>query len=173
MTFYRNRPLFAVSVAMTVLMVAVAVYFLFIDAGVARDPWDVVLALALPGLVAWVVLRVGLIPSVEWGEGRLTVHNPFLTCTAPLSDVRLLGRADKGGAFEIRGIGPVTPFAMSRSVFDGRRANTARRALRDAVRQTPPPTEEPPATARRTPRIGWYDLLLLPFALSSVWAFLP
>ncbi|MFD0313343.1 hypothetical protein [Streptomyces flavalbus] len=159
--------------ALTVAMLAAAVYFLFLDSGAPRDPWDVVLALAVPSGVVWVLLRVGLTPYVQWGGGRLTICNPFVRYSAPLSRVRLLGRSQKGGALSIEGLGQATPWALTRSLFDGPRANEARRALRHAVLQAHETDEHVDPTVKRTLRIGWSDILLLPFLAACVWAFLP
>lgn len=64
---YRNRLVFACSVAGTLVMVATASYFLLFDSGAPRNLWDAALALALPCAVVWVLIRVGLTPYVQWG----------------------------------------------------------------------------------------------------------
>ncbi|MFM9441577.1 hypothetical protein [Streptomyces acidiscabies] len=168
---YRNRPLYLASWVLCVCMAVLAAYFLFVEG--AHDAWQVVLALAVPGVAAWIFVRVGIVPSVEWDDHRLTVRNPFVEYGAPLSDVHLLGRSEKGGgALDFPGIGPVSPWSLSRSVFDGTRANAARRDLRNAIRQAEhPDSTRPPAT--RKPLLGWYDILPLPFLAALVWAFLP
>ncbi|MET8978409.1 hypothetical protein ABZX85_22605 [Streptomyces sp. NPDC004539] len=169
---YRNRPLYLVSWALCACMAALAGYFLLVEG--ARDPWEVVLALAVPGIVAWIAVRVGILPGVAWDADRLTVRNPFVEYEAPLADTRLLGRSEKhGGALQLPGVGPVSPWALSRSVFDGTRANTARRDLRHAVLQAEATATTPTAPAIRRPVFGWYDLLPLPFLAAMVWAFLP
>ncbi|MDL2076530.1 hypothetical protein QNN03_08785 [Streptomyces sp. GXMU-J15] len=170
---YRNRAVYVASMALTLAMLVTAVYFLFLDSGAPSGAWDVVLALAVPCAVVWVLVRTGLTPYVEWGAGRVTVCNPFVVYSAPLSEVRLLGRAEKGGAFDVAGVGQVSPWALTRSVFDGRRANEARRELRHAVLRAHE-TEQgvDPGVTRRV-RAGWYDVLLLPFLAACVWAFLP
>ncbi|MFH8987160.1 hypothetical protein [Streptomyces sp. NPDC017940] len=167
---YYNRPVRRASWAIVAVMAAVAVQFLHDGGGGPRDVWDVVLALALPCGVTWVLVRTGLTPYVEWDEQRLTVHNPFLRYEADLADVRLLGRAGKGGALGVEGVGTVLPWAMTRSVFDGQRAERARRELRTAVRRA---TGTATAPVRRRPRVEWTDLLLLPMLAAFVWAFLP
>lgn len=170
---YKNRPVYAASVALTLAMLVTAVYFLFLDSGAPRDLWDVVLALAVPCAVVWVLIRVGLTPYVQWGEGRLTICNPFVRYATPLSEVRLLGRSEKGGAFEITGVGQVSPWALTRSVFDGKRANEARRGLRHAVLRAHETERDAIPNVTRRLRVGWFDVLLLPFFAACVWAFMP
>ncbi|MEV7238187.1 hypothetical protein AB0N06_30865 [Streptomyces sp. NPDC051020] len=168
---YRNRAVYFASLAMVLAMLAVAVYFLFFDSVAPRNFWDVCLALAVPGVVTWTLIRVGLTPYVEWGKGCITVCNPFFTYRASLDSVRLLGREGRGGAFKIEGIGVVLPWAMTRSIFDGKRANAARRDLRHAVLASK--NGDPALTSSRKARFGWFDLLIVPFAAALVWAFLP
>ncbi|MVO84022.1 hypothetical protein GPA10_04375 [Streptomyces sp. p1417] len=182
---YYNRPVRRTSWAIVAIMAVVAAQFLYDGGAGPRDVWDVVLALALPGGVTWVLVRTGLTPYVEWDEQRLTVRNPFFRYEASLADVRLLGRAGKGGALGVEGVGTVLPWAMTRSVFDGRRAEQARRELRNAVRRavpdgtgtaggagTPGGTDAA-APVRRHFRVEWTDVLILPMLGAFVWAFLP
>jgi len=172
--YYRNRIVFSASVAMAFFMLAVAVYFLFFDSGVPESAWGAVLALALPCGVIWVIIRVGLSPFVEWGDGKIVVCNPFVLYSSSLDKVRLLGREGKGGAFEVEGIGTVVPWAMTRSIFDGKRANEARRELRRAVLQAKGEAVcESDAQGTRKIRYGWSDILMIPFLAACVWAFLP
>ncbi|MFD8914041.1 hypothetical protein [Streptomyces sp. NPDC059575] len=170
---YKNRPLFIASAGLSLVMLLTAVYFLFLDSGAPRDAWDVMLALAVPCAVVWVLIRVGLIPYVEWDAGRVTIRNPFVVYSAPLSKVRLLGRSEKDGAFEIAGVGSVTPWAMMRSVFDGQRANGARRDLRRAILRTHEADKDVDPSVSRRLRLGWFDVLPLPFIAACVWAFMP
>ncbi|MFE0645604.1 hypothetical protein ACFW2Y_28945 [Streptomyces sp. NPDC058877] len=171
---YRNRFVFTASAAMTAAMLGVAVYFLFFDSGAPDSLWDVFLALAAPCAVTWVLVRVGITPFVAWDTESVTVCNPFVLYRARLDQIRLLGKEGRGGAFDIEGIGTVLPWAMTRSVFDGKRANAARRDLRHAVLQAakPAPSEARRAPVRR-PRFGWYDVLIIPFLGAVIWAFLP
>ncbi|MFD9908303.1 hypothetical protein [Streptomyces sp. NPDC059063] len=168
---YCNRPVRRASWAIVALMAAVAVQFLFGAGEGPRDAWDVVLALALPCGVTWVLVRTGLTPYVAWDERRLVVRNPFFVYEASLADVRLLGRAGRGGALGVEGLGTVLPWAMTRSVFDGRRAQGARRELRHAVRRAPEAVAG--EGARRRFRVEWTDVLVLPIVAAFVWAFLP
>ncbi|MEV0437667.1 hypothetical protein AB0I84_29560 [Streptomyces spectabilis] len=167
---YTNRPVRRASWAIVAMMAAVAVQFLFGGGEGPRDVWDVCLALALPAGVTWVLVRTGLTPSVEWDEKRLVIRNPFFVYEACLADVRLLGRAGRGGALHVEGVGTVLPWAMTRSVFDGRRAEAARRELRHAVRQADAVASAP---VRRRFRVEWTDVLVLPILAAFVWAFLP
>ncbi|WP_030563963.1 hypothetical protein [Streptomyces aureocirculatus] len=170
-THYSNKPVRRASWAIVAIMAVVAVQFLHDGGDGPRDVWDAVLALALPAGVTWVLVRTGLTPYVEWDEKRLTVRNPFFVYEADLADVRLLGRAGRGGALGVEGVGTVLPWAMTRSVFDGRRAGQARRELRHAVRRAVPGTAVTPV--RRRFRVEWTDLLVLPMLGAFVWAFLP
>ncbi|WP_018547297.1 hypothetical protein [Streptomyces sp. LaPpAH-108] len=109
MTRYKNHPVFIASAGLTLAMLSTAVYFLFLDSGTPRNTWDAILALAVPCAVIWVLTRVGLTPYVEWGAGRITVCNPFIAYSAPLSEIRLLGRSETRAACDITGVGSVTP----------------------------------------------------------------
>jgi hypothetical protein len=170
---YKNRPVYAASAALTIAMLVAAVYFLFLDSGAPRKVWDVVLALALPCAGVWFFIRVGLTPYVQWGEGRLTICNPFVIYSAPLSEVRLLGRSEKGGAFDIAGVGQVSPWALTRSLFDGKRANEARRELRHAVLGAHETDSDVNPSVSRRLRVAWFDVLIVPFIAACVWAFMP
>ncbi len=130
---YRNRPLYLFSLVAIALQPAVAAYFVFLDSGLSGDIWEPVLALSVPSAVAWAFLRAGVLPRVSWGDGRISVENPFVSYSAPLGKVRLVGRAGKGEALGSEGIGEVGPWALSRSGFDGKRANEARREMWHAV----------------------------------------
>ncbi|MEU5772814.1 hypothetical protein ABZ819_05850 [Streptomyces venezuelae] len=167
---YVNRPARRAAWVVTSLMVAVAVRFLFFDGERPSDPWEVVLAVALPCAVIWTLIRTALAPYVGWDDQQLVVRNPFFTYEVPLSDVRLLGRAGRGGALEVESIGTVLPWAMTRSVFDGRRAGAARRELRHAVRQAADTATTP---GRRRFRVAWSDILLAPMLGAVAWAFMP
>lgn len=167
---YVNRPARRIAWVMALVMAVVAVQFLFFDGERPSSVWEVVLAVALPCAVVWVLVRTAFTPSVSWDDEQLVVRNPFFTYEAPLAGVRLLGRAGRGGALQVEGIGAVLPWAMARSVFDGRRAEAARRELRHAVRRASGVVVVP---AWRRVRVAWTDLLLLPSLAAFVWAFLP
>lgn len=110
---------------------------------------------------------------MSWGDGRISVENPFVSYSAPLGKVRLVGRAGKGGALGVEGIGEVPPWALSRSVFDGKRANEARREMRHAVlRAVEGETGQESGEVVRRIRFGWMDLLLVPILSAWFWAFL-
>ncbi|MFG3410449.1 hypothetical protein [Streptomyces sp. NPDC048142] len=154
-------------------MAAVAVYFLLFDSGAPKDVWDVSLALSLPCGVSWILIRIGITPSVEWSDTEVKVCNPLFTYGAGLDQVRLLGRSGRGGAIELEGIGVVMPWSMTRSVFDGKRANQAQRDLRHAVLRAQKTGETEKIPAARKLRYGWFDLLIVPMLAACVWAFLP
>ncbi|MHC5908183.1 hypothetical protein ACVNF4_30515 [Streptomyces sp. S6] len=169
-TAYRNRPLRALSFAMVAGTVAAAVSLLFLDSPAVSGAREAAQALALPSGCAWVFVRIGLLPQVRWGEGRLTVVDPFVVYEASLSDVRLLARAGRGGSLLVGGV-EVRPWAMTRSLFDGRRAGASRRELRNAVRRAERAGEGPSSLVRR-PLTGWYDVLVLPVPWAVAGAFL-
>ncbi len=62
---------------------------------------------------------------------------------------------------------------MTRSLFDGRRANEARRDLRHAVLRTPETGKDIDPNVGRRLRVGWHDALLVPFVTACAWAFMP
>lgn len=68
----------------------------------------------------------------------------------------------------------VMPWSMTRSIFDGKRANGARRDLRHTVlrAQKTMETDAVTPTTRRL-RYGWFDILIIPLLLAFVWSFLP
>ncbi|MFD7420010.1 hypothetical protein ACFV6M_06110 [Streptomyces californicus] len=171
---YRNRFVFSASIVLVAVMAAVAIYFLFFDSGAPRDAWEAFLALSLPCGVIWVLIRIGITPSVEWDDAEVKVCDPFFVYRAGLDKVRLLGREGGGGALELDGIGVVVPWSMTRSIFDGRRANRARRDLRHAVLRAPEAMGADAAIpATRILRYGWFDTLVVPLLSAFVWALLP
>ncbi|MFE7430478.1 hypothetical protein [Streptomyces sp. NPDC057545] len=171
---YRNKVIFSTSIVMVAAMMAIAVYFLFFDSGAPKDVWEASLALSLPCGVSWILIRIGITPFIEWSDTEVTVCNPFFAYHAGLDTVRLLGREGRGGAIELEGIGVVMPWSMTRSIFDGKRANGSRRDLRHAVlraQKTVEAGEGIPATRRL--RYGWFDILIVPMLAAFAWAFLP
>ncbi|MFH8885197.1 hypothetical protein [Streptomyces californicus] len=171
---YRNRSIFSISIAVIAAMAAVAIYFLFFDSGAPKNVWEASLSLSLPCGVSWILIRIGIMPLVEWDEVKVEVRNPFFVYRADLEKVRLLGREGRGGAFELEGVGRVMPWSMTRSILDGKRANGARRDLRHAVLRAPKATEIDAATpATRSLHYGWFDMLVIPLLLAFAWAFLP
>ncbi|MGW7300920.1 hypothetical protein [Streptomyces sp. NPDC054829] len=115
--------------------------------------------LSMASLFAWIFVRIGVQPSISTGEGLLSAHNPLYSYRARLSDVEFVAR---GGAVGLRveGIGAVHPWVLSKSVFDGRRARSARKELRELI-----------GGAVRAPLdpLGAIDLLLLPPLAFTVW----
>ncbi|MFJ6569831.1 hypothetical protein ACIQNU_20645 [Streptomyces sp. NPDC091292] len=164
---YRNRMVFAASLAGTVAFPLAAVGILVTGTGSADRLVDAAAIVSLTSFVVWVLARVGVQPLIRCEEGVLTVHNPFLTYRAPLSEVRFLARGGEVG-LRIEGVGAVRPWALSKSVFDGKRARAARKELRELVAGAREAAPGPGAAHRRL-RYGLTDLLLLPPLAFAVW----
>ncbi|MER5215452.1 hypothetical protein ABT063_34160 [Streptomyces sp. NPDC002838] len=165
---YRNRMVFLASIAGTAAQPAIVAYLVLIDDVASDELVDLVALLSMASLFAWCCIRAGIQPLIECEGGTIVVHNPFLSYRAPLSQVQFLAR---GGRFAllIDGIGNVQPWVLSRSVFDGAQARSARRAIREQIQAARDAQAEEKVGARRWIRIGVPDvLLLLPFAF-IVW----
>ncbi|OKJ16088.1 hypothetical protein [Kitasatospora sp. CB01950] len=166
---YRNLPLAVASWALIGAQPFVLVFQLMDGGGLTR-PWDAVLVTTLPAAAAWSFRRIGVSPRVYTEGDRLVVVNPFVTYRVPLRSVHPVGRS-RGSAIAVDGLGEVHLWAMSASVFDGRRVQDARRTVRrlaGEARAAASSTAELPR-AVRTFRVEWADLLLLPVLAVAVW----
>ncbi|MFD7640781.1 hypothetical protein ACFV4P_09005 [Kitasatospora sp. NPDC059795] len=165
---YRNLPLAVTSWVLIGAQPFVLVFQL-VDGGGLTRPWDAVLVATLPAAAAWAFRRVGVSPRVYTEGDRLVVVNPFVTYRVPVRSVHPVGRS-RGSAIAVDGLGEVHLWAMSASVFDGRRVRDARRTVRrlaKEARAASPAIELPRAV--RTFRVEWADLLLLPALAVAVW----
>ncbi|MFJ5839063.1 hypothetical protein ACIQGO_20230 [Streptomyces shenzhenensis] len=176
---YRNRTVFAAAVVGIVAQPCAVLYVLLTGTGSDDRLVDAAALLSLASLVAWLFARIGVQPSVSCGDGVVTVHNPLLSYRAPLTDVQFVARNGAVG-LRMEGVGTLRPWVLSKSVFDGGRARSARGELRDAISRahaarardaTPgdPGTGDPDSGARRWVRWGATDLLLLPPLAFAVW----
>ncbi|MDB1088742.1 hypothetical protein PJ985_14325 [Streptomyces sp. ACA25] len=136
---------------------------------------DTVTVVSVACLVTGVFLRLAGL-RVICKQGLLYVHNPIFSYRAPLHQVTFVPR-DGGIALDMPGIGAIVPWAMAKSLFDGRRARAARRHLRERLAEhkrqaaeshTPVATEGTTAeqTSRRWVRLSLADALLLPFPIA-------
>ncbi|MFD8914045.1 hypothetical protein [Streptomyces sp. NPDC059575] len=129
--------------------------------------------LSMASLFAWFFARIGIQPSITCERGQLSVHNPMLSYRARLSDVHFIAR-DGAVGLRIDGIGTLHPWSLSRSLFDGKRARSARKELRECITEAHvrAPSETPadgsPPT-RRWVRWGAPDLLLVPPLAFAAW----
>ncbi|MFJ4922056.1 hypothetical protein [Streptomyces sp. NPDC088725] len=165
---YRNRMVFLASIVGIATQPAIVAYLVLIDNMASGELLDLVALLSMASLFAWCFVRVGVQPLVMCEGGIIVVHNPFLSYRAPLSQVQFLAGGGKYSLL-IDGIGNVQPWSLSRSVFDGAQARSARRAIREQIQTARAVQSEENRGARRWIRIGAPDLLLLlPFAF-IVW----
>ncbi|MFJ4828144.1 hypothetical protein ACIP5L_33245 [Streptomyces bacillaris] len=157
----------------------VAVAYLVLVDGVGSDDLVVLAALlSMASLFAWFFVRVGIQPLIVVEGDTVVVHNPLLSYQAPLPQTKFLAT---GGKFALRleGVGHVRPWVLSRSVFDGDRARSARRECRELIQEarlgrtdesaTSPESPESPESVRADAewwmRVGAAEaLLLLPLA---------
>lgn len=173
---YRNRMVFLAS-ALGVAAQPVAVAYLVVVDGVGSgDPVDLAALLSMASLFAWFFVRAGIQPLIVIEGDTVVVHNPLLSYRAPLPQTRFLARGGKL-ALLLEGVGHVRPWVLSRSVFDGDRARSARRECRELIQgarvartgEAAAWPESGRAGARQWMRVGAAEaLLLLPLAF-LVW----
>ncbi|MGW4434553.1 hypothetical protein ACWELO_01985 [Streptomyces sp. NPDC004596] len=171
---YRNRVVLGAASAAVVAQPFVALYVLLTSRIHGEGLVNAAALLCMASFFAWLFARLGIQPSVSCEHGVISVHNPLLSYRAPIREARFVAR-NGTVALHMGDLGAVSPWALSRSVFDGARARTARRRLRELITEAqvaaPPGGEAATSTAAavRWVRRGLTDLLLLPPLAFAVW----
>ncbi|MFJ8795163.1 hypothetical protein [Streptomyces sp. NPDC102462] len=170
---YRNRVVFGAAVIGVVAQPCVAAYVLLTAETDGDGLVNAAALLSMASFFAWLFARIGIQPLIRCEHGLLSIHNPLLSYRAPLSDVQFLAR-DGAVGLRIEGVGVLRPWVLSRSIFDGRRARSARRELRDLITEVHVAAPSGTSTdggppARRWVRRGATDLLLLPPLAFAIW----
>ncbi|MCP9956880.1 hypothetical protein [Streptomyces sudanensis] len=167
---YRNRLVLLASVAGIAAQPAIVAYLVLVDNVGSDEVLDLVALLSMASLFAWFCVRVGIQPLIVCEGSTIVVRNPLLSYQAQLSEVQFLA---KGGRFALLfdGVGHVQPWVLSRSVFDGDKARSARRALRERIQEARISRVEGKEMkgARRWVRVGAPDVLLLLPLVFLVW----
>ncbi|MEU6547009.1 hypothetical protein [Streptomyces sp. NPDC046859] len=170
---YKNRVVFGAACVGVVAQPFAVAYVLLTPKTDGESLVNAAALLSMASFFAWLFARVGMQPSIRCEHGLLSVHNPLLSYRARLSDVQFIARNGTVG-LRIEGIGTLQPWALSKSLFDGRRARSARKELRELITEehvtTPSKmTADGSPSARRWVRWGATDLLLVPPLAFAIW----